>query len=82
MLLHSAIMVNRFVQQLCHEKAYNEYSINTITYEKISSLELNTVILSEVMVNKTSIAYWYDIYFIASWSVIDSLPLFTDSAYR
>ena len=53
MPLHSAIMVNRFVQQLCLEKAYNKYSISTITYEKISSLELNTVTLSEVMVNKT-----------------------------
>ena len=52
------------VQQLCHafscEKAYNKYSISTITYGKISnlsSLELNAVILSLVIVNKTSIAY-------------------------
>ena len=67
------------VQQLCHaflcEKAYNKYSISTITYtksSKLSSLLLNMVILSLVIVNKTSMAYWYDIYFVASWSVIDS----------
>ena len=59
----SKVFAMLLVQQLCHaflcEKANKKYSISTITYGKISklsSVELNTVILSLVIVNKTSIA--------------------------
>ena len=74
-LLRSIGLFNSFCHAFLCEKAYNKYSISTLTcgkISKLSSLELNTVILCFVIVNKTSIAYWYAIYFIASGSMIDS----------